>query len=158
MLKFEQVTALPLNKRAAINGLVLDWDATASISHVNFADAAHLLPAAFAVSDCRWLAPGQYYVVGDVPSGLSQNVTVTDQSHGTVLLRLIGENSERVLSSLTGAVISAEAFEHRPSVQTRLGHISVNLTRLPNGFSIIVPRSFVLSVWSDIEDAMRLFG
>ena len=74
------------------------------------------------------------------------------------MLGLCGENSEQVLSSLTGAVISSEAFECRPSVQTRLGHISVNLTRLQNGFSIIVPRSFVLSVWSDVEDAMRLFG
>lgn len=158
MLKFEQTPALPLDKRAAINGLVLDWDAAARISHVNFADAAQALPADFSKFDCRWIAPGQYYVVGDLPAATEHNVTLTDQSHGTVLICLSGENSEQVLSSLTGAVISSEAFECRPSVQTRLGHISVNLTRLQNGFSIIVPRSFVLSVWSDIEDAMRLFG
>lgn len=158
MLKFDQTPALPLDKRATINGLTLDWDANARIRHLNLADAAQLLPAGFAASDCRWIAPGQYYVVGEVPSELLQNATVTDQSHGTVLLRLTGENSERVLSSLTGAIISVEAFERHPSVQTRLGHISVNLTRLPAGFSMIVPRSFVLSVWSDIENAMRLFG
>lgn len=158
MLKFELTTALPADKRVSVNGQVLDWDATARITHVNLADAGQSLPADFAGFDCRQIAPGQYYVVGDVPAFTRSDITLTDQSHGTVLVGLHGENSEQVVSSLTGADLSAEAFARRPSVQTRLGHISVNLKRLPDGFSMIVPRSFVDSVWHDIEDAMKIFG
>lgn len=164
MLKFELASALPRDKRASVNGLVLDWNANACITHINLSHAVKDLPALYAGMDCRPIAPGQFYVVGELPESSDQAVTRTDQSHGAVLLCLQGETSEQVLSSLTGAELSIDAFARRPAIQTRVGHISVNLKRLPDafpmpgGFSIIVPRSFVSSVWHDIEDAMRLFG
>lgn len=158
MLKLELTSPLPRDKRALTNGMLLDWDVNAQIAHINVSHSVAELPSLFAGLDCRAIAPGQFYLVGELPDMTDPSVTLTDQSHGTVLLRLKGEKCEDVLSSLSGADLTVAAFERRPSIQTRLGHISVNLTRADSEVSIIVPRSFVVSVWDDIEEAMHIFG
>lgn len=155
MLKLERTDPLPSGKSASIHGLTLGWEPRARITHVS--QSATASPA-FTGLDCRPIAPGQFYVVGDVPATTDPSVTMTDQSHGNVLLHLKGQKSEVVLSSLSGANLTAEDFARRGAIQTRLGHLSVNVKRTPDGFSIIAPRSFVQSIWDDIESAMRIFG
>jgi len=155
MLKLQKADPLPSGKSASIHGLTLSWEPEARITHVNQSSA---VLQAFAGLDCRPIAPGQMYVVGDVPNVADASATLTDQSHGSVLLHLKGEKSEVVLSSLSGANLTVEGFARRVAIQTRLGHLSVNVKRTSDGFSIIAPRSFVQSIWDDIESAMRIFG
>lgn len=155
MLKLQRTDPLPSGKSANIHGLTLEWQPEARITHVNHSGSAS---SAFADIDCRPIAPGQFYVVGDFPAVTDPSVTLTDQSHGSVLLSLRGEKSEIVLSSLSGADLTAEGFARRTAIQTRLGHLSVNVKRTADEFSIIAPRSFVRSIWDDIENAMRIFG
>ena len=155
MLNLERTDPLPSGKSASIHGLTLDWEPQARITHVNKTGTA---PPAFTGLDCRPIAPGQFYIVGDVPATADPSLTLTDQSHGSVVLHLKGEKSEVVLTSLSGADLTAEGFARRGAIQTRLGHLSVNVKRTPDGFSIIAPRSFVQSIWDDIESAMRIFG
>lgn len=155
MLKLQRTDPLPSGKSTSIHGLILEWQPEARITHVNQSGTASPALSEF---DCRPIAPGQFYVVGDFPAMVDPSVTLTDQSHGNVLLSLRGEKSEIVLSSLSGADLTAEGFARRTAIQTRLGHLSVNVKRTVGGFSIIAPRSFVQSIWDDIENAMRIFG
>lgn len=139
-------------------GMTLSAKNDARITHVNHPLTEGFDLSAFAGLDCRRIAPGQFYVVGAAALPELSSVTLTDQSNGTALIELKGGNYLAVLSSLTGADLSDSRFSAGSAIQTRLGHVSCNLTLNDNGVSIIAPRSFAEAVWSDISEAMSIFG
>jgi heterotetrameric sarcosine oxidase gamma subunit len=140
------------------HGMTLSAKADARITHVNHPLTEGFDLSAFAGLDCHRIAPGQFYVVGEATLPELNLVTLTDQSNGTALIELKGGNYLAVLSSLTGADLSDTRFNAGSAIQTRLGHVSCNLKRDGNAVSIIAPRSFAEAIWSDITEAMTIFG
>jgi heterotetrameric sarcosine oxidase gamma subunit len=140
------------------HGMVLSVSHTAEVFHVNHPVREGFDLSAFSGLDCRQIAPGQFYVVGAENLPQIDNVTVTDQSHGTALIELKDGNFLAVLASLTGADLGDSRLSNRTAIQSRLGHVSCNLKLVENGVSIIAPRSFADAIWSDLSEAMRLFG
>lgn len=140
------------------NGITLNAKSDVCITHVNHPLNAGFDLSAFSGFDCRQIAPGQFYLVGDVVLPELTNVTFTDQSHGTAMIELNGGNYLTVLASLTGADLNETGLQARSAIQTRLGHVAVNLKLCDNGASIIAPRSFSAAIYSDLAEAISIFG
>lgn len=110
--------------------------------------------------DFRHFSPGQWLLVSNDPLDqaviaheLRDTVDLIDQSHGRVRLELAGPNVQDMLGFATGLDLHAGLAT---SITTLFGHIGVHVTRTaPDGFELIVLRSFAESLLEEIERICR---
>ena len=116
----------------------------------------------------RPYGPGQWFVIAPSASPghadelqgiLADQAAVFDQGHGRVRIAVSGAAVADMLAKGTAVDLDVTAFSTGQSATTLLGHVSVQLTRVaPDGFELLVLRSFAQDVWDSLIAMGREYG
>lgn len=117
----------------------------------------------------QWAGPDQYFVVAetrgegalfaDVSSALAGLASVSDQSHGRVVIRIEGPKARAVLAKGTPVDLHPDEFPAGRSALTQMAHVGVHLTRVgEDAFDLSVFRGFSESFWEWITEQAEEFG
>ena len=117
----------------------------------------------------QWAGPDQYFVLAEnrgegalyreLKAKLSGLASVTDQSHGRVVIRIAGPRARAVLAKGTPVDLNPDAFPSGASALTQMAHVGVHLTRAGDDvFDLSVFRGFSESFWEWITEQAAEFG
>ncbi len=110
-----------------------------------------------------WAGPDQYYVC-NVPYTILKTkhqdlASLSDQSHGRVVIRIAGPKSRALLAKGTPVDLHQDEFAVGKSALTQMAHISVHLTRTgQDEFTLSVFRGFSESFWEWLTSQAAEFG
>lgn len=125
--------------------------------------AAALKPLGFpapntvsAKGDARlvWTGRGQAFLIGAAPGDWAAMAALTDQSDGWAALSLTGDGAVDVLARLIPLDLRGMAVG--ACARSSLGHMSVVLIRVANGFEMLVFRSMAKTAWHELEAAIKM--
>jgi methylglutamate dehydrogenase subunit D len=130
------------------------------------------LAAAFEeIKNCefQWAGFDQYYAVaeafgeGDLYRELKQRLggiaTLSDQSHGRIIIRISGPNARQVLAKGTPIDLHKDEFPIGKSAVTQMAHVGVHLARTGEDmFELSVFRGFAESFWEWLAQQAEEFG
>ena len=133
------------------------------------AGQAQATAAALKGSDAQWAGPDQWFVLAEnrgegalyreLKAKLSGLASVSDQSHGRVVLRLVGPKARAVLAKGTPVDLHPDVFPVGKSALTQMAHVGVHLTRVgADGYDLSVFRGFAESFWEWITEQAEEFG
>ena len=118
--------------------------------------------------DVLWAGPDQYFVqlsksetdlIADLQKKLTGLASITDQSHGRVILLISGPKARAVLSKGTPVDLYADEFPIDKSALTQMAHVGVHLTRTgEDEFALSVFRGFSESFWEWLTSQSAEFG
>ena len=108
--------------------------------------------------EAQWAGPDQYFVVAEgrgegalyreLKAKLSGLASVTDQSHGRVIIRVSGPKARAVLAKGTPVDLHPDEFAVGKSALTQMAHVGVHLTRVAaDAYDLSVFRGFSESFW-----------
>jgi methylglutamate dehydrogenase subunit D len=117
----------------------------------------------------QWAGPEQYFVVAEgrgegalyreLKAALAGIASVSDQSHGRVIIRIAGPKARSVLAKGTPVDLHADEFPLGKSALTQMAHVGVHLTRVgEDSFDLSVFRGFAESFWEWITEQAEEFG
>ncbi len=117
----------------------------------------------------QWAGPEQYFVLAEsrgegalyreLRAKLSGLASVSDQSHGRVILRVAGPKARAVLAKGTPVDLHPADFPVGKSVLTQMAHVGVHLTRVAgDAYDVSVFRGFSESFWEWITEQAEEFG
>jgi methylglutamate dehydrogenase subunit D len=123
------------------------------------------------LKDCRvyWAGLEQYYVVATgLPDGtlyrelgerLNGVATISDQSHGRIIIRIAGPKARHTLAKGTPVDLHPEEFAVGKSALTQMSHVVVHLSRTgKDTFEISLFRGFAESFWEWLTQQAGEFG
>lgn len=104
-----------------------------------------------------WSGRAQALLVGKAPctSAAAPHAALTDVTDGWAVLHLTGEGAADVLARLTSLDLRAGHFKRGHSARSELGHVPASITRVSDGFMILVMRSFAKSTAKYLMRAMQ---
>ena len=116
-----------------------------------------------------WAGPEQYFVQADGRgeaalvaelTGLLAGIgSVSDQSHGRVVIRLSGPKARAVLAKGTPVDVHEDVFLIGQSALTQMAHVGVHLTRVTaDAYDLSVFRGFSESFWEWLTEQAEEFG
>lgn len=110
-----------------------------------------------------WAGPDQHFVEGVDCSSLKKmlgaNASIVDQSHGRVVIRLVGSKARAVLAKGTPVDLHPDHFPLGKSAMTQMAHIGVHITRSgTDAFTLSVFRGFSESFWQWLVHSAREYG
>jgi methylglutamate dehydrogenase subunit D len=116
-----------------------------------------------------WAGFEQYFVVAEgradgslyreLKDTLDHLASISEQSHGRIIIRVAGPKSRSVLAKGTPVDLHAEAFPVGKSAVTQIAHVGVHLTRTgENSFELSVFRGFAESFWEWLTEQAEEFG
>lgn len=117
----------------------------------------------------HWAGADQYYVVAEgrgegalyreLKDKLDRLASVSDLSHGRVIIRLAGSKARNVLAKGTPVDLHPQEFPIGRSAVTQMAHVGVHLTRTgENAFELSVFRGFAESFWEWLTEQAEEFG
>lgn len=111
----------------------------------------------------QWAGPDQYYVYNapytDLKKKLGGLASVSDQSHGRVMIRIAGSKARALLAKGTPVDLHQSEFPIGKSALTQMAHVSVHLTRSgQDEFTLSVFRGFSESFWEWLTSQAGEFG
>jgi heterotetrameric sarcosine oxidase gamma subunit len=117
----------------------------------------------------QWAGPDQYYVIAEsrgegalyreLKEKLEGLASVTDQSHGRVVIRLSGPKSRAVLAKGTPVDLYPDEFPIGKSAITQMAHIGVHLSRVAaDTYDLSIFRGFSESFWEWLTTMAEEFG
>lgn len=117
----------------------------------------------------QWAGPDQYFVLADglgegalyrdLKSRLSGIASVSDQSHGRVVIRIAGPKARAVLAKGTPVDLHPDDFPVGKSAMTQMAHVGVHLTRVGDDvYDLSVFRGFSESFWEWLSEQAEEFG
>jgi heterotetrameric sarcosine oxidase gamma subunit len=117
----------------------------------------------------QWAGPDQYFVIAErrgegalyreLKASLSGLASVTDQSHGRVIIRISGPKARNVLAKGTPVDLHPDEFPVGKSALTQMAHVGVHLTRVAeDAYDLSVFRGFSESFWEWITEQAEEFG
>lgn len=117
----------------------------------------------------QWAGPDQYLVIAEnrsegalyreLKAALDGLASVSDQSHGRIVIRVEGPKSRAVLAKGTPVDLHASLFPIGKSALTQMAHVGVHLTRVgEDSFDLSVFRGFSESFWEWLTEQSREFG
>lgn len=117
----------------------------------------------------RWAGPDQYFVVAggrgegalyrELKAALEGIASVSDQSHGRVIIRIEGPKAREVLAKGTPVDLHTDEFRLGKSALTQMAHVGVHLTRVgDDAFELSMFRGFSESFWEWITEQAEEFG
>ena len=117
----------------------------------------------------QWAGPDQYFVLADglgegalysdLKSRLSGLASVSDQSHGRMVIRIAGPKARAVLAKGTPVDLHPDDFPVGKSAMTQMSHVGVHLTRIGDDvFDLSVFRGFSESFWEWLSEQAEEFG
>ena len=119
--------------------------------------------AAIKKTTVQWAGPDQYYVYNtpytDLKNKLENLASVSDQSHGRVMISIRGPKARAVLAKGTPVDLHEAEFPIGKSALTQMAHVSVHLTRTGDDeFTLSVFRGFSESFWEWLSSQAGEFG
>lgn len=125
--------------------------------------------AALSGHAAQWAGPDQYFVVADgrgegalyreLKEKLDGIASVSDQSHGRVIIRIAGPKARNVLAKGTPVDLHTDQFPVGKSALTQMAHVGVHLTRVgEDAYDLSVFRGFSESFWEWITEQAAEFG
>ncbi len=104
-----------------------------------------------------WAGQGQWFVVGDIElavlaQALDTKAAVTDQSDAWVVLTLGGADAREVMSRLCS--LDLDALEQGQTARAEFAHMMSCITPTPEGFEIMIMRSFAKTAIHHTREAM----
>jgi heterotetrameric sarcosine oxidase gamma subunit len=125
--------------------------------------------AALAGYTAQWAGPGQYFVLSEgrgegalyreLKAKLSGLASVSDQSHGRVIIRIAGPKARAVLAKGTPVDLHTDEFPVGKSALTQMAHVGIHLTRVgDDAYDLSVFRGFAESFWEWITEQAEEFG
>lgn len=125
--------------------------------------------AALKGHDAQWAGPDQWFVLAEgrgegalyreLKAKLSGLASVSDQSHGRVIIRLTGPKARAVLAKGTPVDLHPDAFPIGKSALTQMAHVGVHLTRAgSDSYDVSVFRGFSESFWEWMTEQAEEFG
>lgn len=119
--------------------------------------------------EALWAGPDQYFVLAEgrgegalyreLKAKLSGLASVTDQSHGRVVIRVSGPRARAVLAKGTPVDLHPDEFAVGKSALTQMAHVGVHLTRVAaDVYDLSVFRGFSESFWEWITEQAEEFG
>ena len=109
----------------------------------------------------QWAGPDQYFVQGEgvFVVELGGLASVSDQSHGRVVIRIEGPNVRHVLAKGTPVDLHADEFPVGKSALTQMAHVGVHLTRVAgDAYDLSVFRGFSESFWGWLTEQAEQYG
>ena len=117
----------------------------------------------------RWAGPEQYFVVAEgrgeaalyreLKTALEGIASVSDQSHGRVIIRIEGPKARHVLAKGTPVDLHKDEFPLGKSALTQMAHAGVHLTRTgEDAFELSMFRGFSESFWEWITEQAEEYG
>ena|SRR5579863_2087196 len=130
-----------------------------------------LAAAVAALKDCTvyWAGFEQYYVITKNRSDLAlyrkltdrlnSIATLSDQSHGRIMIRIAGSKARQTLAKGTPVDLDPAEFAVGKSVLTQMSHVVVHLTRTgEDAFEVSLFRGFAESFWEWLTRQAGEFG
>lgn len=125
--------------------------------------------AALKGCDAQWSGPDQWFVLAEgrgegalyreLKTKLAGIASVSDQSHGRVIIRVTGPKARAVLAKGTPVDLHADVFPVGKSALTQMAHVGVHLTRVgADSYDLSVFRGFSESFWEWITEQAEEFG
>ncbi len=104
-----------------------------------------------------WAGQGQWFVVGDIAleilaEAMDTKAAVTDQSDAWVVLTLVGSDASEVMSRLCS--LDMDALEQGQTARAEFAHMMSCITPIPEGFEIMIMRSFAKTAIHHTREAM----
>jgi sarcosine oxidase subunit gamma len=117
----------------------------------------------------HWCGAEQWYAIGDgfaegalyrdLKDALSGLASVSDQSHGRVIIRIAGPKARAVLAKGTPVDLHASQFAIGDSAVTQMAHVGVHLIRTgDDAFELSVFRGFSANFWDWLTTMAEEFG
>jgi heterotetrameric sarcosine oxidase gamma subunit len=117
----------------------------------------------------QWAGPDQYFVIAEgcgegalhreIKAKLQGVASVSDQSHGRVVIRISGPKARAVLAKGTPVDLDPDEFPVGKSALTQMAHVGVHLTRVAEDtYDLSVFRGFAESFWEWITEQAEEFG
>lgn len=124
---------------------------------------------ALAAHQALWAGPDQYFVIAEgrpegalcreLKAALSGIASVSDQSHGRIVIRISGPKSRAVLAKGTPVDLHPDEFPVGKSALTQMAHVGIHLTRVgEDSYDLSVFRGFSESFWEWITEQAEEFG
>ena len=124
-----------------------------------------VVAAALKSYDTQWAGPEQYFVIGEgalyqeVKAALDGIASVSDQSHGRIIIRIAGPKARAVLAKGTPVDLYPDEFPVGKSAMTQMAHVGVHLTRVgEDAYDLSVFRGFSESFWEWLTEQAEEFG
>jgi methylglutamate dehydrogenase subunit D len=119
--------------------------------------------AALKKVEVQWAGPDQFYVYNapytELKKKLEGLASLSDQSHGRVMIRIGGPKARAVLAKGTPVDLHESEFPIGKSALTQMAHVSVHLTRTgADEFTLSVFRGFSESFWEWLVSQASEFG
>ena len=119
--------------------------------------------------DAHWAGPDQYFVLAEgrgegalyreLKDVLGNAASVSDQSHGRVIIRISGDKARNVLAKGTPIDLHPDEFPLGKSALTQMAHVGVHLTRVgEDAYDLSMFRGFAESFWEWITEQAEEFG
>ncbi|NOX74712.1 MAG: sarcosine oxidase subunit gamma [Alphaproteobacteria bacterium] len=104
-----------------------------------------------------WSGRGQHMLLGDKQAAraLARTSSLTDQTDGWAVMRLTGANAPDILARLCPLDLRAANFKRGHTARTEVAHMMTVVTRLNDGFEIMVMRSFAATMVHHLTQAMQ---
>jgi heterotetrameric sarcosine oxidase gamma subunit len=104
-----------------------------------------------------WAGQGQWFVIGDIDlqiltNELDSKAAVTDQSDAWVVFTLSGADATEVMSRLCS--LDLGAMEIGQTARAEFAHMMSCITPVPEGFEIMIMRSFAKTAIHHTREAM----
>ncbi|NJM30278.1 MAG: sarcosine oxidase subunit gamma [Rhizobiales bacterium] len=113
----------------------------------------------------RWAGPDQYFAIsegalyGDLKKKLGGLASLSDQSHGRIVIRIEGPKARAVLAKGTPIDLHAGEFPVGKSALTQMAHVGVHVTRVgEDAFELSLFRGFAESFWEWLTLMSEEFG
>ena len=117
----------------------------------------------------QWAGAGQYYVQAEgrgegalyreLKDKLARLASVSDQSHGRLVIRIEGAKVRAVLAKGTPVDLYTDEFSVGKSALTQMAHVGVHLTRTGDDrFELSVFRGFSENFWEWLTEQSEEFG
>ncbi len=136
---------------------------TMAIARKGKAKALHDALAGLKKVEVLWAGPDQYYVYNapytELKKKLESLASISDQSHGRVVIQIAGPKSRALLAKGTPVDLHTDEFPTGKSALTQMAHVSVHLTRTgTDDFTLSVFRGFSESFWEWLVSQAGEFG
>jgi methylglutamate dehydrogenase subunit D len=104
-----------------------------------------------------WSGRGQHMLLGDKPAAraLARLASLTDQTDGWAVMTLTGINAAKALSRHCPLDLRATNFKRGHTARTEVAHMMTVVTKLNDGFEIMVMRSFAATMVHHLAQAME---
>ena len=102
---------------------------------------------------------GEGALCRELKQKLGATASVTDQSHGRVIIRIAGPKARAVLAKGTPVDLHPDEFPLAKSAMTQMAHVGVHLTRVgEDAYDLSVFRGFSESFWEWLSEQAEEFG